>query len=135
MTPSGDVKMAPPSETAANWVPDQTTDVSSKEPVPAEVYDGEEVRYAQFDPNGVSVTVNRVLPDTPPAVVAVIVDVPVATPVASPLESIVPADGVPEVHATPGRTSDVPSEKCPVAVNCTVAPGAMPGSAGLTVID
>ena len=96
---------------------------------------GEVVRYAQFTPGGVRVTVNKVLPDTDPEV-AVIVDVPTVTLVASPLEIIVSTDVVPEVHVIPvGNTCDVLSEKCPVAINCTVVLGAILGFAGATEID
>ena len=67
---------------------------------------------------------------------AVIAAEPVAPPVASPVASTVTTVVAAEVHATEEVMScDVPSEYAPIAVNCRVSPTAIPGSAGVTVID
>jgi hypothetical protein len=72
--------------------------------------------------------------------VAVIVVVPAATGVAFPIAPavllIVAMDADDELQVTDKVIFCVLlSEKVPVAVNCSVVPGAMPGLAGVTAID
>ena len=67
---------------------------------------------------------------------AEIVDVPGPTMVAKPVLLIVATVGTEDDHvAVVVRFCVVPSEKCPVAVNCCVPPTVSEGFAGVTVID
>ena len=63
-------------------------------------------------------------------------EVPVATALARPVVEMVATEGVADAQVTwLVRFSVELSEKVPVAVNCWVAPTAMLGLAGVTVID
>ncbi|HXO06277.1 MAG TPA: hypothetical protein VN884_11680 [Candidatus Sulfotelmatobacter sp.] len=82
-----------------------------------------------------AVTVSVVEPLMAPEV-ALIVLVPAATPVANPPAVIVATVVVDELHvAVLVKFCVELSEKVPVAVNCSVAPLAMEGFAGVTAID
>jgi hypothetical protein len=80
-------------------------------------------------------TVRRVLPLTVP-LVAVMVVFPELTLAAMPVELIVatPAADEPQVDVEV-MSLVVPSLKCPVAVNCCVAPAVTVGFVGPTVMD
>jgi hypothetical protein len=82
-----------------------------------------------------AVTVSKVEPLIAPDV-ALIVEFPTPAPVARPAALIVAVVVVPELHVTVlVRFCVVPSLNVPVAVNCSVAPLAIDGFAGVTAID
>src|SRR5882724_3459607 len=82
----------------------------------------------------VAVTVTTVVPLTAPSV-ALIVDVPALTPVATPAALIVATAVVAEPHVTVDvKFCDVPSLKCPTAINACIAFAAIVGFAGVTLI-
>ncbi len=92
-----------------------------------------------MDLSVVELTVKILVPDMLPKA-AVIVAVPAATDVACPLEPaallIVATDAADELQVTDVVISCVLlSEKVPVALNCSVVLRAMPGLAGVTVMD
>ena len=81
------------------------------------------------------VTVSIASPVTPPRL-AVMEEVPVARALARPVVEMVATEGVADAQVTwLVRFSVELSEKVPVAVNCSAAPTAMLGLAGVTVID
>jgi hypothetical protein len=81
------------------------------------------------------VTVNSLEPLTEPEA-AEMFAVPCATLVAKPAELIVAVAGVPDDQvAVLVRFCVLPSVYVPVAVNCSVVPGAIDGVAGVTAID
>jgi len=82
----------------------------------------------------VPVTVKTVVPLTAPNV-ALIVDVPVLTPVATPAALIVATAVVAELHVTVDvKFCDVPSLKCPMAMNACITFVAIVGFAGVMLI-
>ncbi len=88
-----------------------------------------------IDCNVAAVTVRVVEPLIAPDV-ALIVEVPTPAPVARPAALMVAVAVVPEDQVTLDvRFCVVPSLNVPVAVNCCVAPLAIDGFAGVTVID
>ena len=84
---------------------------------------------------GVGVTINIASPVTP-LKLAVMGESPVARALARPVVEMVATEGVADAQVTwLVRISVELSEKVPVAVNCSLAPMAMLGLAGVTVID
>ena len=84
---------------------------------------------------GAGVTVSIAAP-VMPLRLAVMEEEPVATALARPVVEMVATEGVADAQVTwLVRFSVELSEKWPVAVNCWVAPTAMLGLAGVTVID
>ncbi len=81
------------------------------------------------------VTVSVVEPETLPAV-AVIVVGPMARQVARPVLLIVAIPVFDELHVTDEvKSSSLPSEKVPLAVNCFVVPRPLVGLIGVRAID
>ena len=90
---------------------------------------------AMEDKVGAAVTVRVVLPWTLPEVARMVTE-PVALAVARPLLLMVALDVLDELQVTWAVISRVvPSEYVPAAANCWVAPTALLGLAGVTVIE